>query len=635
MSGTTIGDISINLRLSMAKFQQDTSAGRAAVSQAANDVSATVGQSMDKSRESIRLLSEEIGIHLPRGLQTFVAGLPGVGTALNAAFSATAALALIGVIVTLAEKLSEFRKASDDLKNALAAIGPSGQEALQKIQEQILDLDHQFDVLTGDRAGALATALEKIDNEKFDALGTQLKQMSKEMDDLIAKAKAAAGPIRMVFQGEAIQAATKQVDDINSKLQQLQEAKSPNYGAELTAQLKEAQTSLATVQNSSQAVKDIWAGEVQELQNALQLLRAQGEVDTQATQNTRTSAIIENIQLLGQADEAYKRAQDAFAAPLTDPFALLDQSIQSDQKLIAEFGEKSRGVMSQADIDAKTYTLQMNAATKAVNGLLQAMAQTADKVPALGTALTAVPVLVGPGLDSMQQKLDEIAANPYGQTARQAAQEIRDATEDANEKYEEQIQLVTTLNAEGLLSDATMRKWIQDMNNGAAQVTPQWKALGRTLTTDVSSAFQSIIDGTTSAAAAFQKLTQQILFAIAKMEILKALNDSTFFENLAGGQLFGDQGLFNSIGGRAEGGPVSANVPYWVGERHTPELFVPKVPGHIVPMSQLAGGGSHSTTNIHMEIKTPDADSFGKSQSQIVSQAFRDAAIMQSRNRGR
>lgn len=42
--------------------------------------------------------------------------------------------------------------------------------------------------------------------------------------------------------------------------------------------------------------------------------------------------------------------------------------------------------------------------------------------------------------------------------------------------------------------------------------------------------------------------------------------------------------------GRASGGPVGANTPYWVGERGK-ELFVPKQPGVIVPHGALTGAG--------------------------------------------
>lgn len=41
---------------------------------------------------------------------------------------------------------------------------------------------------------------------------------------------------------------------------------------------------------------------------------------------------------------------------------------------------------------------------------------------------------------------------------------------------------------------------------------------------------------------------------------------------------------------RALGGPVTAGVPYWVGEQNRPELFVPSVSGHIYNEAQLASG---------------------------------------------
>ena len=45
----------------------------------------------------------------------------------------------------------------------------------------------------------------------------------------------------------------------------------------------------------------------------------------------------------------------------------------------------------------------------------------------------------------------------------------------------------------------------------------------------------------------------------------------------------------NGIVGRAGGGPVWANKPYWVGEEGIPELFVPHQNGDIVPAKKLHG----------------------------------------------
>jgi phage-related minor tail protein len=65
---------------------------------------------------------------------------------------------------------------------------------------------------------------------------------------------------------------------------------------------------------------------------------------------------------------------------------------------------------------------------------------------------------------------------------------------------------------------------------------------------------------------------------------------TSFFGTALGG---GVKGFFGGLAGRASGGPVSAGVPYMVGERGK-ETFVPSTSGYIVPNG---GGGSVAVTN--------------------------------------
>jgi hypothetical protein len=55
-------------------------------------------------------------------------------------------------------------------------------------------------------------------------------------------------------------------------------------------------------------------------------------------------------------------------------------------------------------------------------------------------------------------------------------------------------------------------------------------------------------------------------------------------------------GLLSGLFGRAAGGPVSAGVPYMVGERG-PELFVPRSPGRVARGGQ---GGVGTTVNVNV-----------------------------------
>src|ERR1700733_6790442 len=63
--------------------------------------------SMREAQGEVALVGEEFGVRLPRHVRSFVAELPGVGTALSAAFSATAILFVIQALVQLSEKGSE------------------------------------------------------------------------------------------------------------------------------------------------------------------------------------------------------------------------------------------------------------------------------------------------------------------------------------------------------------------------------------------------------------------------------------------------------------------------------------------------------------------------------------------------
>jgi hypothetical protein len=97
-----------------------------------------------------------------------------------------------------------------------------------------------------------------------------------------------------------------------------------------------------------------------------------------------------------------------------------------------------------------------------------------------------------------------------------------------------------------------------------------------------------------------------------------------------GGSDFGD--FFG--GGLASGGDVSPGMAYLVGERGA-EVFAPHTAGRIIPNLSPAngGGGGHTYNNVTMNISTPDADSFGRSQSQIMREAQRHLSIQSGRGR--
>ena len=79
--------------------------------------------------------------------------------------------------------------------------------------------------------------------------------------------------------------------------------------------------------------------------------------------------------------------------------------------------------------------------------------------------------------------------------------------------------------------------------------------------------------------------------------------------------------LLPIAGARASGGPVAAGASYLVGEQG-PELFTPSGNGAITPNAAL----NAQRPSVVVNIQTPDANSFLKSQSQIAAMMARALA---------
>ena len=102
------------------------------------------------------------------------------------------------------------------------------------------------------------------------------------------------------------------------------------------------------------------------------------------------------------------------------------------------------------------------------------------------------------------------------------------------------------------------------------------------------------------------KLSFKDLFRTLMSEIIKMQANKLFLQLFGGGGLLGD--FFGDLF-KAEGGPVSANKPYIVGERG-PELFMPTSAGTIIPNHEMGLGGGSGPTNVTYNINATDAQSF-------------------------
>ena len=101
-------------------------------------------------------------------------------------------------------------------------------------------------------------------------------------------------------------------------------------------------------------------------------------------------------------------------------------------------------------------------------------------------------------------------------------------------------------------------------------------------------AFSSILEGENvfkSLGNAIKGFVLELVQATIKALIFRAIVNAFV---PGGAQAIGASGIANLLGFRANGGPVTGQSPYIVGERG-PELFVPSVSGSIVPNNRLSG----------------------------------------------
>ena len=139
-------------------------------------------------------------------------------------------------------------------------------------------------------------------------------------------------------------------------------------------------------------------------------------------------------------------------------------------------------------------------------------------------------------------------------------------------------------------------------------------SIGAQLGTGITDALVGAVKGTKDLGEAFQELASDILEAVGKALILKAVTAAIGKVGGGGGDDAGS-GLLGLLF-REKGGPVSANQPYVVGERG-PELFVPGASGSITnnqqfeaaraSMSFYGGGGGTPAYSPNIQATTmPD-----------------------------
>ena len=196
--------------------------------------------------------------------------------------------------------------------------------------------------------------------------------------------------------------------------------------------------------------------------------------------------------------------------------------------------------------------------------------------------------------------------------------------EELNGKTEAEQKVRQALGDSWATYSPTVIKGLEDQIQKQMDLEERLKdqqAIWDTVTSSMSDAFMGMVDGTKSAKDAFKSMAAAIIKELYNVLVVQRLvgsfNASTgtgsglsgIIGGALGGLFGGGSGYVKGMAGRADGGPISAGVPYMVGERG-PEMIIPKSSGTVLTNGQTkaALGGSESYV-VHNNISVTGSDS--------------------------
>jgi hypothetical protein len=175
--------LSVDLQAKTATFQSGMADAARSARGAFSDIEGggsrmgqSLGRSTGEARHGVMMLGEEFGIHLPRGLTTFIASLGPVGAAMEAAFPF---IAIILGATLLLEHLAKVHEAGEKITDDQMKLGIAVQNAFNSLDEKMLKAEQRADELRGDHLGALNKEIELIDRQSMDELVQQFEKVAK------------------------------------------------------------------------------------------------------------------------------------------------------------------------------------------------------------------------------------------------------------------------------------------------------------------------------------------------------------------------------------------------------------------------------------------------------------------------
>ena len=168
-----VGALIVSLRAETAQFREDMGKVKSdldCIKGSSEGAGAGIESSMSKARGGLMLVEDAVGVRLPRHLNSLLAEMPLVASVFSVMLPIAGVAVAIKIIGELIEKHQAAAEAARQHAFAEAESGIKGQQALNGLDDKLLEVGKRTDELTGNHLGALKNELELIDHQSMNEL---------------------------------------------------------------------------------------------------------------------------------------------------------------------------------------------------------------------------------------------------------------------------------------------------------------------------------------------------------------------------------------------------------------------------------------------------------------------------------
>jgi len=507
----------------------------ARVKQLEDEMANGVGRASHQMRAEMALISDAsrqtFGVSIPRHLRGFIAELPGVGVALEAAFSATAVLFLISIVVEVGKKIAELI----DNIDKLSASEKKHFDDLQKQSKDTLDmlaknLKAEYEIQIAKATGVekdrlrlqMATALVRIGQQTVE----NLKEQQAEARDIAKQYEAMADSHNEIAKNAVGSQGGGAAALANLALGKIDEGKS----AAFTNQAREMQKAITDADISLKELQGTAAGAGRELTHAMtesanktndlriRLIAALGDMPQKDANELRERILKiadpEARERIVKFYEAIRKDHDEVKNTVTKNTAemqkrqdeLTKSTLEGQQKILAE-------AIKDADARAKTdHQIVQSALASIDQDITATQGATERKKMILDDELAHGEITQRKYLQSMKKALDD----EYKATATALQEKLRLLSFDPTMNPEEYDRIQSEIAKLREKHNADMLKNTIQMRDAQMKV---WRQLGDGILSTMRGSVQGIIMGTTTIGEAVRNLMANTLATVAEMLI--------------------------------------------------------------------------------------------------------------------